>query len=97
MSSADLSTPVQLDAYTESYPRRIEPRQDNNESTSSQAMLEFTAGPSVEAIFSPDSKQLGGPSDLLVSSTLIVTHSTLLPWALTLMGPLTVQPRAPYP
>jgi hypothetical protein len=67
MSSADLSTPVQLDAYSEPYPRRIEPRQDNNESPLSQAMLDFTAGPSVEAIFSPNSKQLGGPSDLLVS------------------------------
>lgn len=67
MSGADLSTPVQFDAYTDPYPRRIESRQDNNECTSSQAMLEFTAGPSVEDIFSPNSKQLGEPSDLLVS------------------------------
>lgn len=86
MSSADLSIPVQIDAYTEPYPRRIEPRQDNNECTSSQAMLEFTTGPSVEDIFSPNSKQLGEASDLLVSLALIKTYSTLLPRALTLMG-----------
>lgn len=81
MCGPDLSAPVQLGVYTESYPRRIELRQDNNESTSSLSMLEFTADPSVEAIFSPSSKQLGGPSDLLVGSTIIVdSRSRLSCW-----------------